>query len=302
MEEREQDPPTEIKEEKSLWEMLETEEEADVACRMHEKLDGSGESNNRMTNATHVDQETSVSRSNRKAKVNSRTDGERADRSALYLYLPYDRLAQNTNCAQERGEEERTHQCKVCNYSSRKLAALTRHIGKHLKPHTCHLCGKMFSTPALLRNHVNTHTGVRPHKCNDCDMAFVTCGELLRHRRYKHTFEKPYKCPSCEYACVEGSKLRRHVRSHTGERPFLCGLCSYASKDSYKLKRHMRTHSGEKPFTCYFCQATFTQSGTMKMHVLQKHTKDVQKYHCLHCDAIIARKSDLRELFYPADC
>ncbi|NXD72164.1 CTCF protein, partial [Eolophus roseicapillus] len=157
----------------------------------------------------------------------------------------------------------------------------------------CHLCGRAFRTVTLLRNHLNTHTGTRPHKCPDCDMAFVTSGELVRHRRYKHTHEKPFKCSMCDYASVEVSKLKRHIRSHTGERPFQCSLCSYASRDTYKLKRHMRTHSGEKPYECYICHARFTQSGTMKMHILQKHTENVAKFHCPHCDTVIARKSDL---------
>lgn len=51
--------------------------------------------------------------------------------------------------------------------------------------------------------------------------------------------------------------------------------------------------SGEKPYECYICHARFTQSGTMKMHILQKHTENVAKFHCPHCDTVIARKSDL---------
>lgn len=47
--------------------------------------------------------------------------------------------------------------------------------------------------------------GTRPHKCTDCDMAFVTSGELVRHRRYKHTHEKPFKCSMCDYSSVEVS-------------------------------------------------------------------------------------------------
>lgn len=47
--------------------------------------------------------------------------------------------------------------------------------------------------------------GTRPHKCTDCDMAFVTSGELVRHRRYKHTHEKPFKCSMCDYCSVEAS-------------------------------------------------------------------------------------------------
>uniref|UniRef100_A0AAZ3RPE9 Transcriptional repressor CTCF n=1 Tax=Oncorhynchus tshawytscha TaxID=74940 RepID=A0AAZ3RPE9_ONCTS len=190
---------------------------------------------------------------------------------------------------------KKTFQCELCSYTCPRRSNLDRHMKSHTdeRPHKCHLCGRAFRTVTLLRNHLNTHTGTRPHKCQDCDMAFVTSGELVRHRRYKHTFEKPFKCSMCDYASVEVSKLKRHIRSHTGERPFQCSLCSYASRDTYKLKRHMRTHSGEKPYECYICHARFTQSGTMKMHILQKHTENVAKFHCPHCDTVIARKSDL---------
>lgn len=34
----------------------------------------------------------------------------------------------------------------------------------------------------------------------------------------------------------------------------------------------------------------------MKMHILQKHTENVAKFHCPHCDTVIARKSDLGKL------
>ncbi|XP_062448873.1 transcriptional repressor CTCF-like [Rhea pennata] len=166
-------------------------------------------------------------------------------------------------------------------------------VGNMKPPKPTKIKKKAFQTVTLLRKHLNTHTGTRPHKCPDCDMAFVTSGELVRHRRYKHTHEKPFKCSMCDYASVEVSKLKRHIRSHTGERPFQCSLCSYASRDTYTLKGHMRTHSGEKPYECYICHARFARSGTMKMHILHKHTENVAKFHCPHCDTVRARKRDL---------
>ncbi|KAM7004944.1 LOW QUALITY PROTEIN: transcriptional repressor CTCFL [Passerculus sandwichensis] len=125
----------------------------------------------------------------------------------------------------------------------------------------------------------------KPHKCSECDTAFVT-GELARHRRYRHTLEKPFKCTICEYSSVE----------HAGEWPYPCQLCSCASKDAYKLKRHMSTHTGEKRYECYVCQARFTQRGTMKIHVLQKHGENGPKHQCPHCSAFLSRKSDLEVL------
>lgn len=37
----------------------------------------------------------------------------------------------------------------------------------------------------------------------------------------------------------------------------------------------------------------------MKMHILQKHTENVAKFHCPHCDTVIARKSDLGKTILP---
>ncbi|XP_054429516.1 transcriptional repressor CTCFL [Pteronotus mesoamericanus] len=197
---------------------------------------------------------------------------------------------------QETKGDTPTFHCDLCLFTAPRISSLNRHVKTHTneRPHTCHLCLKGFRTVTLLRNHINTHTGTRPYKCGDCDMAFVTSGELVRHRRYKHTHEKPFKCSICKYASVEASKLKRHIRSHTGERPYQCQLCSYASKDTHKLKRHMRTHSGEKPYECHLCHARFTQRGTMKIHIEQKHSDNVPKYQCPHCAASISRKSDLR--------
>eukprot|EP00061_Rhincodon_typus_P008480 g31118.t1 len=59
------------------------------------------------------------------------------------------------------------------------------------------------------------------------------------------------------------------------------------------LENEHMIFAGEKPYECYICHARFTQSGTMKMHILQKHTENVAKFHCPHCDTVIARKSDL---------
>ncbi|KAI1233517.1 hypothetical protein IHE44_0004699 [Lamprotornis superbus] len=141
--------------------------------------------------------------------------------------------------------------------------------------------------------------GNKPHKCSECDTAFVTRGELSRHRRYKHTLEKPFKCTICEYSSVEknlsfvseASKMRRHVRSHTGERPYPCHLCSYASKDAYKLKRHMLTHTGvhlrnlhsymEEAVKCRDCEAAFHERYAFLQH--RKTHRNEKRFRCAQC-------------------
>lgn len=195
------------------------------------------------------------------------------------------------------GEKRKIYQCSECAFYSHRHSNLIRHMKIHTdeRPYKCHLCSRAFRTNTLLRNHINTHLGVKPYKCPEpnCEMAFVTSGELTRHRRYKHTHEKPFKCTLCDYASVEISKLRRHFRSHTGERPFSCDICGKAFADSFHLKRHKFSHTGEKPYECPHCKARFTQHGSLKMHVMQQHTKTAPKFECEICHTMLGRKSDL---------
>ncbi|XP_038076766.1 transcriptional repressor CTCF-like [Patiria miniata] len=161
------------------------------------------------------------------------------------------------------------------------------------KVHECNKCGRIFRTSTLLRNHLNTHSGTKPYKCELCEKAFGTSGELGRHMKYMHTHEKPHKCPLCEYYSVEASKIKRHMRSHTGEKPYRCTLCDYASTDNYKLKRHMRVHTGEKPFQCGECEHSFSQKSSLKEH-LWKHAGSRPAHKCEYCDTTFGRHADMK--------
>ncbi|XP_041454704.1 transcriptional repressor CTCF-like [Lytechinus variegatus] len=165
--------------------------------------------------------------------------------------------------------------------------------GRRPKVHECNLCGRIFRTSTLLRNHENTHSGTKPYKCELCPKAFGTSGELGRHMKYMHTHEKPHKCPLCDYLSVEASKIKRHMRSHTGEKPYKCTLCEYASTDNYKLKRHMRVHTGERPFACSQCDQSFSQKSSLKEHEW-KHVGNRPSHKCDHCDTTFGRYADMK--------
>ena len=165
--------------------------------------------------------------------------------------------------------------------------------GRRPKVHECNLCGRIFRTSTLLRNHHNTHTGTKPYTCELCPKAFGTSGELGRHMKYMHTHEKPHKCPLCDYLSVEASKIKRHMRSHTGEKPYKCTLCEYASTDNYKLKRHMRVHTGERPFGCSHCDQSFSQKSSLKEHEW-KHIGNRPCHKCDHCDTTFGRYADMK--------
>ena len=88
-----------------------------------------------------------------------------------------------------------------------------------------------------------THTGVKPHKCKQCDYASNQAANLKVHIE-THRMMKSYKCNQCNYTSVRAIGTW-HMRTHSGEKPHKCRICSYETIQSTHLRVHMKTHIGE---------------------------------------------------------
>ena len=62
-----------------------------------------------------------------------------------------------------------------------------QHSDASTLPYYCAECGKGFVTQEKFKNHMNIHTGERPHSCDYCERKFTDSSNRNKHMREAHT-------------------------------------------------------------------------------------------------------------------
>ncbi|XP_055306246.1 zinc finger protein 165-like isoform X2 [Sitodiplosis mosellana] len=230
------DDQTEVKEEASEPNKVETNDDEDIALVLVQVgRPIPMESNDASMNA----------RSNGKIPVNT----IRTNRSSAATFKRADLIvggkSNNTNISPNNSSSN-----KRAMRTSAETTASAQIYSKVVKRHKCRFCEYSSNFKASVGKHERIHTGEKPHRCSRCSKGFTQMNSLKHHAKV-HAKEFAFHCLGCFEGFTQKTEHDAHVKVCKSPR-YECHICK---KNSFVHKRnlevHMRTHSGKNLFEAF---------------------------------------------------
>ena len=111
---------------------------------------------------------------------------------------------------------------------------------KQEKNFLCSECGKKFAAKKNLIEHLNIHSGKRPHVCQHCNASFIQLSAYSKHLFIHNEELKIHKCDKCDKSFSHGYMLKQHMLQHSGLRPYECSECHHSFKSQSDLCSHSK--------------------------------------------------------------
>ena len=128
-------------------------------------------------------------------------------------------------------------------------------------------CNKDFTNPAILRNHVRTHTDERPFSCPFCECKFKAKFHMENHRKRHTKTENQFLCLHCAQTFNNPDALIEHGKECHEEnidtRYYDCQKCASKFQSQHLLNEHFNK---EHAYECEKCHLKFVTHFQLQCH------------------------------------
>lgn len=95
---------------------------------------------------------------------------------------------------------------------------------------------------------VETGSNIKFYPCTQCERVLIDIEDFREHMNV-HTGNRPHKCRHCGKGFSSRKNMRQHEKSHTGEQKLRCRLCPKKYSDPKALKVHLKNRHNIRPDT-----------------------------------------------------
>ncbi|XP_048480221.1 zinc finger protein 90 [Plutella xylostella] len=204
------------------------------------------------------------------------------------------------------------YKCSHCFKSYMQKKALELHVTtkhsrevKKTRDKICDVCGKGFTSTTILKNHMRSHTGERPYRCELCPARFGHTGSLYTHVKLVHKKRGVskeggidavmFQCTACTKEFVSESRLKSHYDFfHLKKSEFTCEICNKIFISAWNLKNHRTMLHGinrTRSFPCSVCGKEFFRVDALKSHKLI-HSEE-RTFMCSECGKTFKQQAAL---------
>lgn len=197
------------------------------------------------------------------------------------------------------------YSCEICEKSfivksftrSSDLEKHKKLVHIRIRSFICSECGKGFTTSAILKDHLSTHSGQKRFACDMCDKSYNRLSYLSAHKKIVHKGFPSHFCRVCAERFTSAAELTEHIISEhkiADQNPHVCDQCDKIFLFPASLLNHKRAvHQGLRSHICSICDRTFITSTNLKYHLSSAHTGEKSQA-CDVCGASFIRPCDLQ--------